>query len=273
MAEYGIKLDGFALSRFPESRIKELSSQYDWVYAGEEFCERLFVPAEVCKNIVFFQKAGMKVCALTPIFSDRGTESFYEFLGLLAKGIKDGAIDPARLEITANDFSAVNILSKSGMRTRLNLGRQLINNAFSVYSEDLCETSDECLDFFFRRGIERFEMSLEKNRTELVFSHGSPDEIRKRLRLTLFYPYMPVALSPVCLTGAREVGSRESPAFVKCSRSCAYAYYNFMHPWVKEPLTVKGNAVFVRRAGEDPSGSVFLKKEPSADRLIFCPYP
>ena len=128
--EKGIRLGTMTLTDLKKSGGLEAALRgFAWFYLGPEFCENL-LDASVCDEAAWLQGRGKKVCLLTPMLSEKGAGRLDSVFKKLLRLAKSGALDPAGLEITVNDFGAFELARRNRLPFRLNAGRLLRENVF-----------------------------------------------------------------------------------------------------------------------------------------------
>ena len=266
--EHGIRLGGPV---YLESRIKTALKRFDWVYIGSEFCENLLETA-VCSEAVRYQEMGKKVCLLTPLLTEKGVERLAAILTGLLKLIRAGRLDADRLEITINDFGALELAVGKKLPFSLNAGRQFSDNFFAREMDSIMIPNDLSLDFLAKRGISRYELSTTG--TKPGTNYGLPGSWfpSEKFSLTLYYPYLPLTTTRTCMVGMQYIGPENSMRGIDCRRECRACAFKVVHPGIKETLLVRGNTVFL----EFPRQFYSSRKELDGlrvDRLVYCPFP
>ncbi|OGR45473.1 MAG: hypothetical protein A2X35_08145 [Elusimicrobia bacterium GWA2_61_42] len=264
MIEKGIKISGLSPARLEAGgALKDALEKFDWFYIGEEFCENLLpAPAELKRTAAFFLEKGRKVCVLTPPVSERGIKNLKSAFRLLSR------LDPDAVELTVNDFGALELARECGLRVKINAGRLLYGNLFMVRRSTLRLINPQALRFFTSRGINRFELSATGERPRTDFGGAGSGE----LNLTLYYPYLNMTTTRTCLLGVPDIPPHESAAGINCRRECAVASFEVKHPLIKESLLVRGNTVFMRFPRKFYSSEKSLEAM-RVNRLVYCPFP
>lgn len=240
--------------------------KFDWFYIGAEFCENLLT-VEFCGEAAALQAAGKKVCLLTPPVSGGGIKTLDAVFRKLLSLYRRGRLDPDRLEITVNDFGALELAVKRRLPFRLNSGRLLFDNAFEGSRNFLRIHSFGAIELFARFGVKRHELSDAGGRRNYTL-RGPGGTRAAELKISLFYPYLNLTSARACPVGMPEARSAEQA----CGRACLAASFELDHPAIKEKLSLRGNTVFLELPRRFPAGKKELS-ELRVDRLVYCPFP
>lgn len=229
------------------------AGRYGRFYIGEEFCEELQPPpARLAAWAAALLAAGRKVCVLTPPPGDKGLAAFERLLGLLKK-LKAPA---GRLELTVNDFGALEAARRLLPGAALAAGRALYKNAFRADGASLRAVDPRCLDGFAALGVRRFEAPLLRRGPRTNFAGAAG---RRAFRLTVHYP--------LCsLTSARACLLREPGPGGRCRRGCLSGAFRLTHPFIGEKLLLRGNALYLEFQGGPGAGP-----GPRIDRIVLDP--
>lgn len=226
------------------------AGRYGCFYLGEEFCEELQpAPARLAAWAGALIAAGKKVCVLTPPMDDRGLTDLERLLVLLKK-LKTPA---GLLELTVNDFGALDTARRLLPGAPLAAGRALYKNAFRADRSSVRVIDQRCLDGFAALGVKRFEVPLLRRGPRTNFSGLTG---RRNFSLTAYHP--------LCsLTSARSCLLREPLTGGRCRRDCLKGGFKLAHPFIKEPLLLRGNALYLEFSG-DPGPA----PGPRVDRVV-----
>jgi len=273
MIEKGIRLGTMTLEDLKKSGGLDTAVRgFGWFYLGPEFCENL-LDASVCEDAARLQGLGRKVCLLTPMLSEKGAGLMDSVFKKLLRLKRRGRIDAERLEITINDFGALELAGRNRLPFKLNAGRLLSENAFESTGDRLKIHNGLGLKFFRELGITRYELSTTGIRPRTNFSRGGLYGFNPRnLTITLHYPYLNLTSARACLVGMPYVPPEESAESVHCARQCRICSFEIAHPAIKEKLSVRGNTVFLRF----PDKFYGSEKDLAGlrvDRLVYSPFP
>ncbi|MDT8285604.1 MAG: hypothetical protein RQ748_00720 [Elusimicrobiales bacterium] len=272
-AEKGIRLGTMSLEKLGRSgALEDALRAFDRFYIGPEFCGEL-LDDSLCGDAVRLRELGKKVCVLTPMLGEGGAERLDRLFARLAALAEKGRLAARALEITVNDFGAVELASRRRLPFRLNAGRLLRDNAFDTTGKPLKVHNGAALDFFRSLGINRFEIPTIGALPPTNFQEGRRYGFdRSSFRLTLHYPYLDLTAARACPTGLPDAAPGRAPARTACARECLISALELRHPFIKERLLLRGNAVFM----EFPEKFYASEKELAAlniDRLVYSPFP
>ena len=245
---------------------------FGWFYLGAEFCENL-LDASVCEEAVRLQGLGKKVCLLTPMLSEKGIGAVDAVFKKLSGLARRGKLDADRLEITVNDFGALELARRGRLPFKLNAGRLFYDNVFQWAGKQLKVHNGLALGFFREFGITRYELSTAGNLPGTNFDKGGTYGFDRRdFSITLYYPYLNLTSARACLVGMPYVPPEESAKGVSCALECRIGSFEIAHPSIKEKLCVRGNTVFLHFPDK------FYGREKDlaglrVDRLVYCPFP
>ena len=273
MIEKGIRLGTMTLADLKKSGGFDAAVRnFGWFYLGPEFCENL-LDASVCEEAVRLQGLGKKICLLTPMLSEKGVGAVDAVFKKLLRLARGGKLDAGRLEITVNDFGALELARRNRIPFKLNAGRLLYDNVFEGTSDRLRVHNGLALDFFRKAGITRYELSTTGTRPATNFGQGKAYGFDQRdFTITLYYPYLNLTSARACLVGMPYVPPEESAKGVNCARECRICSFEIAHPSIKEKLSIRGNTVFLHF----PDKFYGSEKDLAGlrvDRLVYCPFP
>lgn len=271
--EKGIRLGTMTLAGLRKSGGLEAALRgFTRFYLGPEFCENL-LDGSLCAEAAWLQKQGKKVCLLTPLLSEKGAGRLDFVFKKLLSLAKRGGLDPAGLEITVNDFGAVELAKRNRLPFRLNAGRLLRDNVFDDTGKAVTVHNGLALKFFRELGIKRFELSTLGVRPGVNFAKGGLYGFdRRTFRITLYYPYMNLTSTRTCLVGMRDVPPEESARGVSCARECLISSFELAHPSINEKMLVRGNTVFLEFPEKFYASEKDLARM-NVDRLVYAPFP
>ncbi|OGS07485.1 MAG: hypothetical protein A2270_09475 [Elusimicrobia bacterium RIFOXYA12_FULL_51_18] len=271
--EKGIRLGTMTLADLKKSGGLEAAMRgFTRFYLGPEFCENL-LDGSVCAEIAWLQGQGKKICLLTPLLSEKGARLLNSLFKRLLKLVKGGKIDPAGLEITVNDFGAIELAKRNRLPFKLNAGRLLRNNVFDDAVDGFKVHNGRVLEFFSKLGITRYELSTIGIFPKVNFASGRFYGFNRRtFKITLYYPYLDLTNTRTCLVGMRDVPPEGSALGVTCARECLISSFEITHPSIREKLLVRGNTIFL----EFPDKFYASEKDLltiNVDRLVYAPFP
>lgn len=271
--EKGIRLGIMTLAGLKKSGGLEAALKgFRRFYIGPEFCENL-LDRSLSRDAAWLQEKGKKVCLLTPMISEKGADLLDAIFKDLLKLVKSGKLDPAGLEITANDFGAVELAKRNRLPFKLNAGRLLRNIVFNDTEDALTVNNGLALDFFRKFGIKRYELSTIGSAPRLNFTKGGAYGFdRRSFKITLYYPYLNLTSTRTCLVGMRDVPPEESARGVSCGRECLISSFELAHPSINEKMLVRGNTLFLEFPEKFYTSEKDLARM-NVDRLVYAPFP
>lgn len=250
--------------------LKGLLSRFSRVYLGPEFCENL-LHAGLAEEAARFQAEGAKVCLLTPLLSETGIGRMDALFRGLLRLWRSGDLARDRLELTINDFGALELFARHGLPFKLGIGRQLLSNVFVLAEHgELKIPNRRSLAFFSGLGIERYEVQTARGALSRGFSRISG--AAGRFRLTLHFPYSGLATTRACMIGAPGPGQAGAPRGANCGQECLDCAFEVAHPRLKDKLLIRGNTVFQGSNGDLVLSDAELA-ELHVDRLLYSTSP
>lgn len=269
MIEKGIKLAGLTPSRLRAGgALGGALEKFDRFYLGAEFCENLLPPpGELCRTVEFFLRKRRKVCVVTPPVTERGVKVLRETFRLLA-GLRDKT-----MELTINDFGALELSRGIGLAAKVNAGRLLYDNIFMIRKNTIRLINAHAARFFTSQGINRFEISATGSTPKTNFDKAdSLGFSPAKLNFTLYYPFLNMTSTRTCLLGTPDIPPHESVGAIACGRECEVASFEVRHPLIKEKLLVRGNTIFRHFPRKFYSSEKTLAAM-RVNRLVYCPFP
>lgn len=271
--ETGLRLGDRGSSRLPAAELSEALARFDWFYTGAEFCENLLKDAAWHeREVSSLLDKGVKVCLLTPPMSEKGLKVLRPVFRRLASVFGGDPRAAGRLEMTVNDFGALELAAEEGLCVPFSLGRLLYENMFFADRTKMLALNGEAVRLFAGLGVRRFEFSttgrlmgtnLRKARS-CGFNSGD-------ISITLHYPYLNLTTARACAVGLPETGPEDSAGGINCRRECALCSFEVEQPLIKERLFVKGNTVFLKFPGKFYSSQAALLNR-RVDRLVYSPF-
>ena len=273
--ETGLRLDGAGRAKLESSgSLAAALRKFDWFYVGAEFCENLIEsPAWHVEQAAFFLERGARVGVLTPPLSERGLRRLRPVFRRLAAWRRRNPAAAGRLEVTVNDFGALQLAAETGLGLPLAAGRLLHWNFFRYDRHTLNLLNGEAVKLLAPFGLRRFELSATGS--ALRSNLSSPAALGLKagdLSVTLHYPYINLTSGRACVTGMPDVRPEDSPAGIACRRECRACALEVDNPAINERLYVRGNTVFMKFPDKFYSSAASLLKK-GIDRLVYSPLP
>lgn len=251
--------------------LKKALGRFNWFYVGSEFCENLLEEA-LCDDVVRFQEKGGRVCFLTPPLSEKGVARLQNIFSALRALEKAGQVDFSRLELSVNDFAALELARSCGIAAELSAGRIFYENVFTQTKGHINALSRQALDTFSALGIKRYAISVAGEGLRSNFGNRRYGLGNREFSLTLYYPYINLTTTRTCMAGMPDIWPHQSIDGINCLRECRACAFEVAHPWIKEKLLVRGNTVFMEFPGKFYSSEKELEKL-RIDRLVYAPFP
>lgn len=253
---------------------RDALARFDWVYIGAEFCENLIAsPSWYEDQADYFLEKGNKVCIQTPPAGEAGARALGRLFGRLASFAARRPLAAGRIELTINDFGALQLAAEQGLSLPLAAGRALYGNFFFLNRETLRLLNGETLRLLAGMGLRRFEISSSGRVPRANFAILDRFGIKPSdFSLTLHYPYLNLTSARTCISGMPDIGPEDSVDGVRCGHECAACSLEIEHPAINEKLHVRGNAVFLKFPRKFYSSTSSLQKR-RIDRLVYSPLP
>ncbi len=225
-------------------------SKYRRIYFGNEFCENNFLSyGQILAIILLAKKQGKELTFVTPFVTDKGLQVILKFLDLL----------PDRTEVVFNDYGLLPHLQRftpvfGRLLNRQKRGPRIVQlqdkipkKAWEHFQSSNLEAME---DFLWERDILRAEID------NVIQGF----KIKTKLKLSLYYPYVYVSTTRMCLLNGIEDLSRKKISIKPCQREChKYTPVNRSFPI---PLLLKGVTQYYYNGKLPRKGF---------DRLVFMP--
>lgn len=237
---------------FTNEPAKHDLSAYDRLYFGNEFCENNFLSLEQVNGIINFSREKCKkITFVTPFVTDKGMIAIERFLAVIPKGTEVVFNDYGVLPLLC-DFTPVfgRLLNRQKRGPRIvQLQDKIPKKAFEYFQSCNLDSMEE---FLRERNIERAEVDnvVQGIRT------------KTKLKLSLYYPYVYVSTTRLCLLNGIENIGRKKISIGPCQREChKYTLVNRSFPL---PLILKGVTQYYYHDQLPEQGY---------DRLVYMPEP
>ena len=249
------------------SGLKYFQEDFNRIYFGQEFCERLLPERnELEKVCAFSEKEGAPLTLVTPYVTDKGLLKLEMLIEYFAEKMP-------KAEVVFNDWGVFQFIEEKHLDVNLVLGRLLNKQKrgpriANIIDQVPKETRDyykgASLDvsvtagFLKKKNIFRVEFD---NLLQGLDMSGLDKEIKR----SLYLPYLFISTTRFCLTANCDVGDT-GVGVMPCHHECQKYTFNLNNPVMKTPLIRKGNTVFV--VNEDIP-DVVSKGE--VDRIVIQP--
>jgi hypothetical protein len=204
-------------------------SSYDRLYFGNEFCENNILDVDRVKEIM--NRVEMDLTFVTPYLTDFGIEKVRDTIKALPKGI----------EVVFNDYGLMHFLDGftpvfGRLLNKQRRGPRIVDMKKKI--------SKDAVKYFQSCNIKAMEMFLKKfgvNRAE-VDNVIQGFSIKSKISLSLYYPYIYVSTTRLCLLNDIENVARKKIRIKKCKKECEkYVLENSKFPL---KMILKGNTQF-----------------------------
>lgn len=270
--EHALRLGAGGFSVLARSgALEKALPRFDWFYVGSEFCENL-LEETLCEDIVRIQEKGKKACLLTPPLSEKGVGRLRKIFSRLKALERSGKADLSRLELSLNDFAALELARACGLPVKTAAGRLFYENVFERSKSCIKALSRLSLDFFSLLGMNRYEISAAGKIPSSNFYDRSYGFGKPAFNFSLYYPYLNLTTARACMVGMPDIKPGQSIAGINCRRECRACAFEVAHPLIKEPLLIRGNTVFLEFPDKFYSSEKQLERL-RVDRLVYCPFP
>lgn len=243
----------------------EWNGEYQRLYFGQEFCERL-LPSEkeFLSLLTTVKRQKIPFTLVTPYVSEPGLRKTIELLEALRSEL---GREP---EIVVNDWGIYAYLRSAGFANPLLLGRLLVKQKRGPQILKLQGKIPEDTVEHFKRAAADSPLSTEFLKQNL-FSRLELDNLplglireEKDLPGSLYYPYAYITTTRLCLFA--RYGKRHLRAIGPCQRECRDFQIKLSHPDMSLPLILAGNTQFYQK-DELPRNP----QELNIDRLVYQP--
>ncbi len=223
--------------------LDSVEEEYDRLYFGCEFCERL-IPKEarVERALAVAGERNMAFTLVTPYVTDKGADRLKELLPWLAERAPDA-------EVVVNDWGMLHFIASSGLPFKLALGRLLTKQkrgprlmrlvgklpakAFEHFKRSNVDVP-ALKDFVLSKGVVRFE--LDNLPQGIVRDPSVP--------ASLYYPYVYVSTTRLCLSSACEHRTTSLREIAPCGQECQRFTFHLNHKDMPVELLLRGNTQF-----------------------------
>ncbi|MCF7861328.1 hypothetical protein K9M79_03695 [Candidatus Woesearchaeota archaeon] len=236
----------------------DLIEDYDTVYFGCEFCERLLPSKQDFLTVKeFVENKGKKFCLLSPYVTNRGVDNLRIILGAIGDCeviFNDwGVFWMIKKDFSARGFSPVIgrllVKQKRGPRI-LDYKDKISLEAYEHFRRSII-SNPNMVDYLVELGIIRAEFDNLLQGVDLKVN---------KIKGSLYYPYLYVTSTRMCLIanmGHSEIG------VVGCNRQCRGKLFCLKSDAMPDIL-LRGNTQFIKN-------EILPKELGIVDRLVFEP--
>jgi len=254
---------------FPSDLIPDLwknnNNQFNRLYFGQEFCERL-IPSkrEMGKALDFARDDNMEFTFLTPFVTEAGLEKWEKILEYLYEKKPES-------EVVINDMGIFHLIRERFPEFKLILGRLLtkqkrgprILRMKGKVPDEMIEhfrrfnaDSPKLAGFYRNLGFTRIE--LDNTLQGITRDSNTP--------ASLYFPYIYVSTTRMCLTNQCDDRKEIMRAIFPCKKECRQIHFTIEHGEIPVPVTIAGNTQFIYNEKLPPSPD-----DLHIDRLVYEP--
>jgi len=246
--------------------LKYWDEKYTILYFGIEFCETLIPIKDDLKEIIeFCDEKNINFTFVTPYVTDLGLNKLKPLLNDLNELNKE-------IEVVVNDFGVLDLINNKYTNLKPVLGRLLskqkkgprilnIKDKLPKEAWEHFQSSNVDIDV-----MQNFLVENKVKRVELDnLIQGVKVELRK-VKGSLYYPYVNVTTTRLCLTNGCDKRLKPKLGIHPCEKECQEYTFKLTNKDMPVTILLKGNSQFFRN-DKLPENL----EEMGIDRLIFEP--
>ena len=248
-----------------QKALAKIEGQFDRLYYGCEFCERLIpTQAQLEHALAFASERGMQFTFVSPFVTDRGAAELKPLLRWLAAERPD-------TEVVVNDWGMLHVVAEEGLALEPVLGRLLTKQKRGPRLMRVLDQVPPGMVEHFRQSnvdvpvLREFLRAKGIRRVELdnLLQGIARDPA---MPASLYYPYLYVSTTRLCLTNSCDHRTRSLREIFPCGKECQTYTFHMTHKDMPVELLLRGNTQFYVNA-ELPDDLDAL----GIDRLVFEP--
>lgn len=245
--------------------LKKVTSKYNRLYFGNEFCQQLMPEEETLNEVLeFVLERGVGFSFVTPFLTNIGIRKVNPLLSLLRDKLPQA-------EVVINDWGLLRIIKRAYPQFNLALGRLLtkqkrgprILNLMGKVPKSMIEhfrmsSTDTNIftNFLINQGIKRIELD---NLLQGI-------ERSSQIKASLYHPFAYVTTTRYCLSNPNTFNNGFQRAINPCNFECQRYTSKLRHKSMPVDLLLKGNTQFF----ENKNIPTDLEKM-NIDRLVYQP--
>lgn len=236
-----------------KENLKYLTDDFQRVYFGDEFCDRLIPSEKELKAVMTAtEKRGLPFTLVTPYVTEAGLAKLEKLFLLL----------PDKTEVVVNDWGVLRVLNSrfaglvpvlGRLMTKLKRGPRIVNF--------LDRLPKDAVDHLKRTNLgvpiySRFLKDHSIFRAEIDNPVQGLDlsDVPERIKLSLYIPFAYVTTTRFCLTANCDDPNKKGMIGVfPCGRECRRYTFYLDNPVMKKLLIRRGNTLFYQNT-EIPEG-------------------
>ena len=248
-----------------QKALDSIEGEFDRLYYGCEFCERL-IPGEerLTHAISCADERGMEFTFVTPFATDFGMDKLLALLPWLAQ-------ERPGTEVVVNDWGTLHLISDRKLDLEPVLGRLLTKQKRGPRIMRVLDRTPEAMHDHFRRSnvdVPVLKQFLESKRVHRVELDNLIQGIVRdpAMPASLYYPYLYVTTTRLCLSNSCDHRTHPLRAIEPCGRECQTYTFGLTHKDMPVKLMLRGNTQFYRNDTLPDN-----LDELGIDRLVFEP--
>jgi hypothetical protein len=249
-----------------KKNLKYLNADYQRVYFGNEFCERLLPGAEALSAIRWeIADRGLLFTLVTPYVTETGIQKIARLLETLPAGSEVVFNDWGVLRIIRQNFPALQPI-QGRLLTKLKRGPRIAQFLDTLPPDALHHLRSTNLSvpayqqFLKKQTIKRVELD---NPLQGLNLEGVPED----LQLSLYIPFAYVSTTRFCLVANCDIPEKKGMIGIfPCHQECQKYTFYLNNPVMTTLLIRKGNTLFFKNMKLPPD-----IKETPIDRIVIQP--
>jgi hypothetical protein len=249
-----------------QKNLKYLTVDYQRVYFGNEFCERLLSGPETLSRVMEeVQERGLAFTLVTPYVTDAGIIKVERLLAVLPDGTEVVFNDWGVLRVMRQQYPRLELV-QGRLLTKLKRGPRIANVLDKLPAGALQHLKSTNLGvpiyqrFLRENNITRVELD---NPLQGIDLGGVPPD----LKLSLYIPFAYVSTTRFCLVANCDLPEKKGVIGVfPCHQECQKYTFYLNNPVMTTPLTRKGNTLFFKNMKLPPD-----VKELNISRIVIQP--
>jgi hypothetical protein len=227
-----------------KENLKYLTDEFQRVYYGDEFCDRLIPFEKELKEVMSeVKEKGLSFTFVTPYVTEAG----------LKKLIKLFSVLPEKTEVVVNDWGAFRVIKERFSDLAPVLGRLMIKlKRGPRIAGFLASLPKESVDHLKRTnlGVPVYSKFLTENnifRAEIDNPLQGFDlsDVPKEIKLSLYIPFAYVTTTRFCLTANCDDADKKGVIGVfPCGKECRKYTFYLDNPVMNKMLIRRGNTIF-----------------------------
>lgn len=232
------------------SRIKDVltsGDDYDRLYFGHEFCQRLMPGADTVRKAYDYANSNdIDFTLVTPFVTNAGLRLVREVVNDIAE-----YVEGKPFEIVVNDWGVLHWVHKNHPEISLVLGRLLVKQKRGPRLLNITrQLPPAAVEHFQRSNVDvpHVQEFLEKKGVGRVELDNLLQGIHRvsGLPASLYYPYGYISTTRLCLLTNGDKPDKNLRSLGICHQECQMYDILLKHTDMPVPITLKGNTQFFR---------------------------